>query len=160
MDKLRRALSGQDSESQAEEGGFNEIVDTSSLSWSTRIKGFIACFLLGFVFSIFGTILFFFHNTRGFGICYSFGSIVSLLSTMFLMGPFKQLKKMFEGTRVIATAVMLASLVLTLFFALKVGNGGLVLLFVIIQFLAMTWYSLSYIPYARDAVKKCFSGLM
>lgn len=29
---------------------------------------------------------------------------------------------------------------------------------VIIQFLAMTWYSLSYIPYARDAAKKCFAS--
>ena len=28
-------------------------------------------------------------------------------------------------------------------------NGGLCLLFCIIQFLAMTWYSLSYIPFAR-----------
>lgn len=30
----------------------------------------------------------------------------------------------------------------------------LALIFIIIQFLAHTWYSLSYIPYARDAVKK------
>lgn len=30
----------------------------------------------------------------------------------------------------------------------------LALIFIIIQSLAMTWYSLSYIPYARDMVKK------
>lgn len=28
------------------------------------------------------------------------------------------------------------------------------LVFVFIEFLAYTWYTLSYIPYARDAVKK------
>lgn len=40
---------------------------------------------------------------------------------------------------------------------LQLHNPGLALLFVIIQSLAMTWYSLSYIPYARDAVKKTIS---
>lgn len=39
-------------------------------------------------------------------------------------------------------------------FAFQLHNPGLALLFIIIQSLAMTWYSLSYIPYARDAVKK------
>jgi hypothetical protein len=28
------------------------------------------------------------------------------------------------------------------------------------QFLAMTWYSISYIPYARDAILKCFGGII
>ena len=30
---------------------------------------------------------------------------------------------------------------------------------IFLQFLAMTWYCISYIPYARDAVSKCFNGL-
>jgi hypothetical protein len=39
MDKLRRALSGaEDRDSQAEQGGITEILDTSTLSWSTRVK--------------------------------------------------------------------------------------------------------------------------
>ncbi|KAI4456751.1 hypothetical protein MML48_8g00017050 [Holotrichia oblita] len=40
----------------------------------------------------------------------------------------------------------------------QLKNAGLALLFIIIQSLAMTWYSLSYIPYARDAVKKTLSA--
>jgi len=92
------------------------------------------------------------------------------------MGPFNQFKKMFASTRLIATILVIVSVTLTLVAALYVStfyflfisileiftinfcfqlhNPGLALLFIIIQSLAMTWYSLSYIPYARDAVKK------
>ena len=83
-----------------------------------------------------------------------------MLSTLFLMGPMKQLSNMFAKTRVIATVVMLAALVLTLCSAFWWKKNVLALMFVIIQFCAMTWYSISYIPYARDAVIKCFDGVI
>lgn len=51
-------------------------------------------------------------------------------------------------------------LVLTLCAALWWEKKGLAVLFCILQFLSMTWYSLSYIPYARDAVIKCCSSLL
>jgi hypothetical protein len=123
MDKLRRALSGaEDQDSQAEQGGITEMLDASSLSWSTRVKGFAICFIVGFLFSLLGSFFFFINRMVGFGLCYSFGSVISLMSTMFLMGPVNQLKKMFDGTRLIATIIMLGSIVLTLFFAFKVSN--------------------------------------
>ncbi|XP_045861076.1 vesicle transport protein SFT2A isoform X2 [Meles meles] len=50
--------------------------------------------------------------------------------------------------------------VFTLCAALWWHAKGLALLFCILQFLSMTWYSLSYIPYARDAVIKCCSSLL
>ncbi|KAL3255050.1 hypothetical protein MRX96_046697 [Rhipicephalus microplus] len=115
-----------------EQGIVTQIVDTSTLSWSTRVKGFAICFVLGFVFS--------------------------LARTLFLMGPANQVKKMFAPTRAIATCVMLAFLVLTLMAAFWWKNALLTIIFCIIQFVAMTWYSLSYIPFARDAVKKCFQS--
>ena len=62
---------------------------------------------------------------------------------------------MFAKTRIIATVLVFAFMVLTLIFGLALKKGGLALLFCILQFLAMTWYSISYIPFARDAVKKC-----
>jgi lysylphosphatidylglycerol synthetase-like protein (DUF2156 family) len=159
MDKLRRALSGEDNESTAEQGGFHEIIDASSLSWSTRIKGFIACFVIGFLLSVLGSALLFIGKSGSFAVLYTLGSIVGLASTMFLMGPLNQLKKMFASTRIIATIIMIASLVLTLMAVFWWHRNGLAMLFIVIQFLAMTWYSLSYIPYARDAVKKVVSGV-
>ncbi|XP_066478426.1 vesicle transport protein SFT2B [Tiliqua scincoides] len=156
MDKLRRVLSGQDAE---DPGPLAEVIDASTLSWSTRLKGFVACFALGVLCSILGSCLLWVPR-KGvilFAVFYTLGNISSLGSTIFLMGPMKQLKRMFEPTRLIATIVMLLCLVLTLCSAFWWHNKGLVLIFCILQFFALAWYSISYIPYARDAVKKCFA---
>jgi len=157
MDKLRRVLSGNDVDEES--GGImSDVRESSSLSWETRIKGFIGCFVVGLILSILGTVAVFFHNYVMFGLLFSLGSVVSLMSTCFLMGPIKQIKKMFATTRLIATIIVVIMIVLTLMAAFWWHNGGLCLLFVLLQYIAMTWYSLSYIPYARDAVKKCFGA--
>ncbi|XP_035932675.2 vesicle transport protein SFT2B isoform X1 [Halichoerus grypus] len=137
----------------------HEVVEASSLSWGTRIKGFIACFAAGIVCSLLGTLLLWVPR-KGlylFAVFYTFGNIASIGSTVFLMGPMKQLKRMFEPTRLIATIVVLLCFALTLCSAFWWHNKGLALIFCILQSLALTWYSLSFIPYARDAVKKCFA---
>ncbi|XP_076663466.1 vesicle transport protein SFT2B isoform X2 [Andrena cerasifolii] len=154
MDKLRRALSGND-QCDEESGIIGQVMDQNTLSWSTRIKGFAICFIVGILCSFLGSFALFLH--RGltvFAVFYTLGNGISITSTCFLMGPCNQLKKMFAPTRIIATVLVFATIALTLFAALHLKNPGLALIFIIIQSLAMTWYSLSYIPYARDAVKK------
>ncbi|XP_014802902.1 PREDICTED: vesicle transport protein SFT2B isoform X2 [Calidris pugnax] len=144
MDKLKRVLSGRDAE---EPSVLAEAIDATSLGWGTRVKGFIACFALGCLFSLLGSCLLWVPK-KGltlFAVFYTLGNITSIGSTLFLMGPMKQLKRMFEPTRLIATIVMLWR------------KEGLALLFCILQFFAMAWYSISFIPFARDAVKKCIS---
>ena len=119
------------------------------------IKGFLICFILGFVLSILGSALMFLpKGMLMFALLYTTGNILSLASTLFLMGPWKQLKKMFHETRLLATIGVILFMILTLLAALKWHKKGLAILFCICQFLSMTWYSLSYIPYARDAVTK------
>lgn len=78
----------------------------------------------------------------------------------------KQLKSMFEMTRLIATLVYILMIVLTLVAGLVLRNPPLALICVLGQYLvsssrpalilvlndgfqAMAWYSISYIPYAR-----------
>ncbi|XP_008630001.2 PREDICTED: vesicle transport protein SFT2B [Corvus brachyrhynchos] len=136
-----------------------QVIDSTSLGWGTRVKGFIACFAIGCLCSILGSCLLWIPK-KGlvlFAVFYTLGNIASIGSTMFLMGPMKQLKRMFEPTRLIATIVMLLCLILTLCSAFWWRKAGLALLFCILQFFAMAWYSISFIPYARDAVKKCVS---
>ncbi|NXN18011.1 SFT2B protein, partial [Indicator maculatus] len=106
MDKLKRVLSGQDTE---EPSGLSEVIEVPSLSWGTRVKGFVACFAMGCLFSILGSCLLW-APRKGltlFAVFYTLGNIASIGSTLFLMGPMKQLKRMFEPTRLIATTVML-----------------------------------------------------
>lgn len=155
MDRLKRAFGQQEDE----ENIITEVTDTSSMSWSTRLKCFGICFVVGIGCSILGTALLW-TNLRLFAVFYTFGNLASLAGSCFLMGPIKQFKNMFKEKRLIATIVMLVSLVLTLFAAFWWKKKLLALIFVIIQCLAMTWYCISYIPFARDAVKKCIGSCL
>ncbi|KAG7457385.1 vesicle transport protein SFT2B-like [Solea senegalensis] len=91
---------------------------------------------------------------------YTFGNVCALGSTMFLMGPLKQLKRMCDKTRALATTIMITCLVLTLCAAFWWKNFGLALLFCILQVLSFTWYSLSYIPCVREALLKMLAMCM
>ena len=160
MDKLKKVLSGDDgTDSVDEEIGFvDQVLDASTLSWSTRIKGFAVCFGSGVLISILGTILLYTGSLKKFAVLYFLGHLVALSSTFFLMGPIAQIKRMFSSSRWLATVLMLFFLVLTIMAAVWWKINILVLVFMACQFLSMVWYSLSYIPYARDAVKKCVDG--
>ncbi|XP_014213154.1 vesicle transport protein SFT2A isoform X1 [Copidosoma floridanum] len=155
MDKLRNFFNGEEDTADEQNGIIDQITDSFQLSNSTRFKGFVACFVIGFLLFILASFpLFLPGGVKIFVIFYTFGNILLIASTCFLMGPINQLKKMFAPTRIIATILVFVSLGLALYFALIRRIAITSLLFIIIQTLAMLWYSLSYIPYARDAVKK------
>ena len=75
-----------------------------------------------------------------------------------LLGPKRQLRNMTSATRWIAALVYVSAMAVTLVacFLIK-GNGGgiIVLACVIVQFCAMFWYALSYIPYGRRMFSAC-----
>ncbi|XP_075914556.1 LOW QUALITY PROTEIN: vesicle transport protein SFT2B-like, partial [Petromyzon marinus] len=133
-----------------EDGLLAGVSEATTLGFGSRLKGFAVCFCLGVLCSILGAVFLWLpHGLTLFAVFYTVGNIASITSTFFLMGPAKQLKKMFELTRLIATIIMLVCLGLTLCSALWWKNKGLTLIFCILQFLALTWYSLSFIPFAR-----------
>uniref|UniRef100_A0A8C5UE90 Vesicle transport protein n=1 Tax=Malurus cyaneus samueli TaxID=2593467 RepID=A0A8C5UE90_9PASS len=77
MDKLKRVLSGRDAE---EPSGLAEVIDATSLSWSTRVKGFVACFAIGCLCSILGSCLLWIPK-KGlvlFAVFYTLGNIASI----------------------------------------------------------------------------------
>ncbi|XP_051997180.1 vesicle transport protein SFT2B-like [Xyrauchen texanus] len=160
MDKLRAVLGGRDGNSD-NRNILQAANEASTLGWGTRVKGFLACMVIGIVCTILGVCCLFVPKVGLilFIVFYTFGNVCSLVSTMFLMGPMKQLKRMCDKTRAFATIVMITCLVLTLCAAFWWKIFGLTLLFVILQVLAFAWYSLSYIPFARDAILKFFSML-
>ncbi len=86
------------------------------------------------------------------------GNIIALCGSCFLSGPKSQAKKMWHATRRVATIVYLGSLVLTLVVAFcplpATLQKLLLLVLMICQYLAIFWYCLSYIPFAREAVKR------
>ncbi|EPQ58071.1 SFT2-domain-containing protein [Gloeophyllum trabeum ATCC 11539] len=124
------------------------------LTRTQRLYGFVGCLVTGFILSIIGSALLFIGLLGSFALLYVLGTIISLVGTGFLIGFFKQLKLMFKPVRVLATIIFLGSIVLVFVGAFVIGSDLLCILFVIIEYLAYTWYTLSYIPYARTAVLK------
>jgi len=131
-----------------------------ALSFKTRFYGFVACAGIGICLSVLGTIMLIFFSTKIFSILYSLGNLCTLCSTGFLIGPWKQVQQMTDPNRLIATIVFFLALGTTLAIALTNGNAGLCMLCVIIQMCAFVWYSISYIPFAREFVISVGSTIM
>jgi hypothetical protein len=86
------------------------------------------------------------------------GNIMSLLSTIFLVGPARQCTMMFDPVRRSVTFSYLCAMVLTVFVAVAFRSATLCALCGILQYSALFWYQLSYVPYGREVVGNCFAS--
>ncbi|PIO67579.1 SFT2-like protein [Teladorsagia circumcincta] len=66
------------------------------------------------------------------------------------MGPVGQCKKMFDENRWLASLFYIGFIALALIAGLVLENTPLALVSIGGQYIAMAWYSLSYIPYASE----------
>lgn len=125
------------------------------------MAGFALFFATGY-FVTFGSFKHFIGLMEGnpvpFVLTYSLGNLCSLLASLFLVGPHRQLANMFDETRKVTTIVFLASLFLVLVLCFvnmeNILKLTLLVTLVLVQFFASLWYSLSYIPFARKTVVK------
>ncbi|ORZ09051.1 Got1/Sft2-like family-domain-containing protein [Lobosporangium transversale] len=129
-----------------------------NLNRTQRLYGFGICFVAGFLISILSTLSLGTGQLALFAVFFTLGNIVSLLSTTFLIGPSKQFKTMFAPVRMVASIVFLSLIVITLIVAFTLKAALLCLILCIVQFLALFWYSASYIPYGRAAIRKVAGG--
>lgn len=126
-------------------------VRISSLSWTQKMAGFLVCAVLGLLcsfLSISNVALIVISPAR-FALPYTFGNILSLLGTSFLVGPSYQLNTMFSESRRIASSLYFSALFLTLYSAFVLQSTLPTLLCVLLQSLSFAWYCLSYIPGGR-----------
>ena len=125
------------------------------------MAGFALFFATGY-FVTFGSFKHFIGLMEGnpvpFVLTYSLGNLCSLLASLFLVGPHRQLANMFDETGKVTTIVFLASLFLVLVLCFvnmeNILKLTLLVTLVLVQFFASLWYSLSYIPFARNTVVK------
>ncbi|KAB1228204.1 Vesicle transport protein SFT2B [Morella rubra] len=155
-----KMLVGMDVEEQQapaleENSSFSFVDDLNrncTLSTKQRFHGFAICFVAGLTCTLLSMLVFF--KPIKFGITFTLGNLLSLGSTAFLIGPKRQVTMMLDPVRIYATAIYLASMIIALFCALYVHSRLLTLLAIILEFGALIWYSLSYIPFARSMVSK------
>ncbi|KAK7851491.1 uncharacterized protein LOC112017987 [Quercus suber] len=155
MLKLKESMLGNDDEEGSREGFLDEESDGFfSLSPMQRVYAFAAFFVAGLACMILSLIVF--AKPIKFAVLFTFGNLLAVGSTAFLLGPVQQMRMMFDSARIYATAIYLGCVVLALICALWIHNKILTIIAIISELCALIWYSLSYIPFARRIV----SGLM
>ena len=143
----------------------DQILDEScpKLSYNQRLTGYVLCMSIGFLLTI-GSLVRLKALLHGdpapFVIYFTFGNLCAIASCFFLSGPKSHCKKMIDPTRRIATAFYLITIFFTFFvvFYEKIpddGRVGIIILCVFVQWIAMLWYTISFIPFARDWVCMC-----
>ncbi|CUG89071.1 Got1/Sft2-like family protein, putative [Bodo saltans] len=128
------------------------------MSWTTRLQGFVMFTALSVFSSFMGWIALSTGYMWKYSVLTTLGQVMSICSTVLLMGPQKQLESMFDKTRKDATLVYLASMLMTLFVAFATRSAVLCALCGLVEYGALVWYSLSYIPYGREMAKSCLGG--
>ncbi|KAL5227479.1 hypothetical protein ABZP36_015744 [Zizania latifolia] len=150
LTRLHRALAGGDDEEQPEESILGDNEGLCALSPVQRVYVFAACLVSGLALMILSLLVF--VRPIKFAVMFTFGNILAVGSTAFLMGPNQQLRMMLDPVRVYATAIYVGFVVLALIFALWIHSKLLTLIAIICEICALFWYSLSYIPFARRMV--------
>jgi hypothetical protein len=80
--------------------------------------------------------------------------VLSICSSSILTGPAKQCSQMLQPERRTASLVYLVSLAGTLLSVFVLKWQLISFAFVIVQFGALTWYMLSYVPYGQQCLKR------
>lgn len=143
---------------QEEEGLLDEIADECKLTKRQRLYGAIGCYAFGALCGFLSTLMMWGgpKHVKQFGFFYTVGSLCSIGSSLFLVGPARQVKVMCMPIRRVACTIWIGAMVCTLVIAFGFPKAGpLVMLFVITQYCAMLWYGASFIPYGRAILKKC-----
>lgn len=147
--------------SAAVAAGISEDKDSlcPSLPWKYRLYGFIGCVGLGIFLNFLGWLCLLpiiGPDLVLFLVLCTLGNLTSFGSSMFLMGPLNQLKRMFQKTRIIATILVFVFMILTIVFAIALDNKDRTAQVILVaasyvgQWIALIWYCLSYIPFARS----------
>mmetsp|Transcript_17478 Transcript_17478/g.37968 ORF Transcript_17478/g.37968 Transcript_17478/m.37968 type:complete len:231 (+) Transcript_17478:8-700(+) len=147
-----------------QQGLQDEMNEYLNLSYSQRLTLFAACFAggVGMLFLAVLMLPMIVLRPAKFALAFTFGNLLCLGSTAFLVGVRAQLSAMFHPVRWVAACLYCGGLCITLFACFYGGSLRylLVLASIIVEVLAMIWYALSYIPYARQLISSFFPGLI
>lgn len=130
----------------------NDLGNEFSLSYKKRLFLFLVFLFLGILFCFLAAWKLL--SPKSFAKYYTLGTVCIISSTLFLVGPQRQLKNMFDSRRLMASLIYLVSIIVTLYSALVLQRTGLTILAVIMQFSAALWYAASYVPFAQE----CFGS--
>lgn len=126
-----------------------------SLTKKQRIIGFMMCLFMGVLNFALASMYFpvLILYARKFALLFSLGSLFTMGSFSLLWGPVNHVKHLFSKERLPFTIVYLTTLVGTLYFALGLRSTLFTTIAAVGQILALTWFTLSYIPGGQTGLK-------
>jgi hypothetical protein len=128
-----------------------------SLNWYQRMGLFSMSFIGGIIMLIMAFMsipAFLLGSASKFAMSYCLGNILLILSSVFLVGPKAQLQSMLHNSRTGVTIVYLLSLLAVLYCSYAVRSIFVIVPLLIVQFVSLISYVLSYFPYGAAMVKR------
>ena len=132
-----------------------------NMSKPYRITGFIVCAVIGLFFGLFSfsTLLPGDKEKIGSnGIWLTGGNLLCICSTLFLTSFVNQMNKMLEPARALNTLILLGSMAATIVFVALDFLSIFILIAIGVQYFAMIWYILSYIPHGQEFCTGCMKS--
>ena len=128
------------------------------LTYSQRVIGYMLCLGVAFCLSIgsWTRLIALVHGQpTGFVLFYTLSNIIGICGSMFLSTPAGQCRKMWDKERWPASTIYLLSIFFTLFVCFYAGipdnaRVGIIVLMLFIQWCAMIYFVISFIPFAKD----------
>jgi len=134
-----------------------EFSALTTLSWRNRMIAFVFCALAGCMMlglSFMYVSLIFLGSPAKFAISYALANLFLLGSSLFLVGPSKQLAQMFQPERAVVSGVYLASLLLLFYVSFAWGYFFVVLPVLAVQLVALLAYVASYVPFGQGMLTR------
>lgn len=122
------------------------------LTWTQRVQGFFVLLSMALFTTLMSWFALGMANYWKYTALSTLGSFLSMLSTIILMGPSAQLAYMFDEYRFNASVMYIGSLFVSFFVAIIFRSVLLCVLCGLLQYAALVWYSLSYVPYGRETL--------
>lgn len=136
-----------------------------NMSYKKRIFGCICLLILGQLLQatcwlFFGGVML--GHPEKFATMYTLGNLAMLCASLFFSGPTQQIKKIMTKKRGFTFLTFFTTMSLTLmtvFSRAFIGRTLLILILMVVQWMALMWYILSFIPHAQGLVSKVFGRL-
>eukprot|EP01061_Rhynchopus_euleeides_P018678 TRINITY_DN30875_c0_g1_i1.p1 TRINITY_DN30875_c0_g1~~TRINITY_DN30875_c0_g1_i1.p1 ORF type:complete len:186 (+),score=78.83 TRINITY_DN30875_c0_g1_i1:106-663(+) len=152
MDVFIKIKEGVGLQEEQPQGMWEEVGDHFTMSFQQRLGCFGA--FLSMSLLCYGLAIFFMPwivlAPKKFAFFFTCANLFGIASTGFLMGFQRQLRSMGDHNRQWVSLAYISSMFLTLVAAIQWRSQILTILFSAVQVVSLVWYSMSFVPYARQ----------
>ncbi|KAK2998589.1 hypothetical protein RJ639_022942 [Escallonia herrerae] len=137
MWNLSQSILGRGDDEDTQDNLLDDPEGLCSLSPLQRLYAFAACLVAGLVCMFLSLIVF--ARPIKFAVLFTFGNVLAVGSTAFLIGPSQQIRMMIDPVRVYATSIYVGCVILALICALWIHSKILTIIAIFCEICALIW---------------------